>query len=508
MARNLTVNLGLRWEMESPLTERYDRSVKTFDFDVASPIEAQARANYARSPITELPVDRFRTRGGMTFAGGANGRALWQGEKNNLMPRVGFAWQPGARTVVRGGYGLFFETIGANRSAVIQAGYTRSTPIQASLDNGLSFVATTANPFPSGILEPLGAAGGLSTNLGQTANGFPPKRLQPYAQRWSLSIQQEVTKGLLLEASYVGNRGTRIDVSRGINPVPAQYLSTSPERDQPTINFLTANFPNPFFGVIPVATANIQRQALLRPFPHFSGVAIDEPTGYSWYHSLQTRVERRFSRGFTLGMSYTFSKAMEAAEFLNATDRMPYETISSSDHPHRLTLSGIWELPFGKGRRFAAGAPGWANHVIGGWQLNLVAARQAGAPLEWGNVIFRGDIKDIALSKGQRSVDRWFNTDAGFERNSQRQLANNIRTFPMRFAGIRGDGQARWDLSALKNFTLREHVTLQFRAECFNAWNHANLNGPNLAPANSAFGTISGQSPTPRQFQLALKLKF
>ncbi len=508
VARNLTVNVGLRWEMESPLTERYDRSVKSFDFDVTSPIEAQARANYARNPIAELPIERFRTRGGMTFAGGVNGRGLWRGEKNNFMPRVAFAWQPGARTVVRSGYGLFFETIGANRSAVNQAGYTRSTPIQASLDNGLSFVATTANPFPSGILEPVGAAGGLATNLGQAAGGFPAKRLQPYAQRWSLGIQHEVTSGLLVEATYVGNRGTRLDISRGLNAVPAQYLSTSPERDQPAINFLTANFANPFFGVVPVATANIQRQALLRPYPHFNGVSMDEPTGYSWYHSMQTRVERRFSRGFTAGISYTFSKLMEATEFLNATDAMPYETISSGDHPHRLALSGIWELPFGKGRKFAAGGPGWADHVIGGWQLNLVAARQAGAPLEWGNVIFRGNIQDIALPKGGRSVDRWFNTDAGFERNSQRQLANNIRTFPLRFAGIRGDGQARWDLSALKNFRLREPVTLQFRAECFNAWNHPNLNNPNLAPANSAFGTINGQSPTPRQFQLALKLKF
>ena len=312
----------------------------------------------------------------------------------------------------------------------------------------------------------------------------------------------------MVEVSYVGNRGTRLGVGRDWNFTPGQYYSRLPVRDQPTIDFLSQQVPSPFYGLDSIYGQNTSRAALLRPYPHFGGVSVSEPLGYSWYHSMQVRSEKRFSRGYTLQLAYTWSKLMEATSFLNSFDPMPYETLSGSDRPHRLSVSGIFELPFGRGRRFASHLPGVLEGVIGGWQLNAVVNRQSGQALGFGNMIFRGDIKDIPLPKSERTVEHWFNVNAGFERDTQKQLSSNVRTMPMVFGGVRGEGQARWDLSAIKYFPIRERFKLQFRAEAFNAWNHPNFDNPNTSVTSSAFGTVTSVSPSPRQFQLALKVTF
>ncbi|MGH9664255.1 MAG: hypothetical protein ACRD9L_07520, partial [Bryobacteraceae bacterium] len=233
------------------------------------------------------------------------------------------------------------------------------------------------------------------------------------------------------------------------------------------------------------------------------------PVGYTWYHALQVRAEKRFAHGYTFQLSYTYSKAMQATEFLNATDPVPYESISDLDFTHHLVMSGIWELPFGRGKRFGNRLPAPVNAVLGGWQLNGVVQRQSGPPLKWGDVwtLFTGDPNSVALPKDERSVDRWFNTGAGFNRNSSQQLSDNIRVSPLRFSGIRGDGQARWDLSAIKHFHLTEKANLELRAECLNALNHPNLGTPNLTPTSSAFGTITKQD-VPRSWQMALQVGF
>ena len=313
----------------------------------------------------------------------------------------------------------------------------------------------------------------------------------------------------VVDASYVGSRVTRLTVTREYNSTPAQYLSTSPVRDQPTISYVTATFPSPFNGIDPIYGQNISRANLLRPYPQFGSISGDDPSGYSWYHSLQVRGEKRFSYGYTMQLAYTFSKLMEATEFLNNTDPMPYETISALDRPHRLAASGIWELPVGKGRRFGASLPRAVDTVIGGWQLGAVVTRQSGAPLGFGNILFAGNIKDIPLSSGQRDVDRWFNVDAGFNKITAQQLANNIRTFPLRFSGIRGDDQRSWDFSIVKRFALHgERTQLTFRADVYNGWNQTNFAAPNAAPTNSAFGRITATAGDARNWQLGLKLAF
>ncbi|MDX1983336.1 MAG: hypothetical protein SFV51_23900, partial [Bryobacteraceae bacterium] len=389
-----------------------------------------------------------------------------------------------------------------------QTGYSQSTPIQASLDSGLTYRATTANPFPGGLLQPQGPAGGLATNLGQGLTPYYRNMKQGYAQRWSFGLQHVLPGQFLVEGSYVANRGTRLDVSRQLNATPAEYLSRSPLRDQTTIDFLSRQFANPFRGTNPIYGANITRANLLRPFPHFGGIAVEEPIGYSWYHSLQMRAERRFAQGFTFQMAYTWSKLMEAIEFLNEADTVPYESLSSFDRPHRITASGIWEVPVGKGRKFGGGMHRAADFFIGGWQIGAIVAVQSGAPLGFGNAIFIGDIRNIPLAAGDRDVDRWFNINAGFNRNANQQLASNYRQFPLRFGHIRGDNQNSWDFSIVKNFPIYESFKAQFRADAYNAWNMTNFNNPNTAPTNTAFGRITGTAGDARNWQLSLKVMF
>src|SRR5262249_30349917 len=156
---------------------------------------------YAKSPLPELPPSQFRVMGGLTFAGvNGNPRTYWEPDKRDFMPRFGFAYQLANRTTLRGGYGIFFDTAGVNKTGGLQAGFSQGTPIQASLNSGLTYVATTANPLPSGLITPLGAAGGLSTNLGQSVTFYPDHRTRAYVQRWSFGVQQQVLGHFLLEA--------------------------------------------------------------------------------------------------------------------------------------------------------------------------------------------------------------------------------------------------------------------------------------------------------------------
>lgn len=513
----LTINLGLRYEYESPETERFNRAVRGFDRTTPNPIQDKAIANYAKAPIAELPVSQFKVLGGLRFVGGPNPRTLWDGQKANFLPRIGLAYQVNDKTVVRGGYGIFYDTIGVNRSIALQNGFTAITPITASTNNGLTYIATTANPFPNGLFQPLGAAGDLATSLGQPLTVYPVQRKQPYAQRWALSLQRLLPGQFLIDASYVGNRGLRLPVDREINPIDRRFLSRSIERDQPTIDFLKKISPNPFVGIdtvypkaIKLFDDNITRADLLRPYPEFGSIIETQPIGYSWYHALQVRAEKRFSHGYTLNLAYTWAKAMDAVRFLNPSDLAPEYSISEFDRPHRLVISALFELPFGRGRAIASGVPKIVDAVIGGWQLNGVITRQSGPPLKFDSpVILRGSINDVLLSSDKRSVSRWFNTSA-FEtgKNKQPDPDLQIRTFPHLISRIRGDGQSKWDLSLIKHFALTERVRLQFRAESYDALNHPNFDTPNTSPTSSDFGKIKSQGGLSREFQFALKLTF
>ncbi|MBI4874735.1 MAG: TonB-dependent receptor [Acidobacteria bacterium] len=499
----LTVNLGLRYDYDSPITERYNRSVRGFDFAAQNPEAARAIANYARNPLPELPVSQFKVNGGLTFAG-VNGspRALWNGDKNNFAPRIGLAWTPVKDTVVRAGYGVFTVPLGADRSSVNQSGYTLRTSLVASTNNGQSYIASLANPFPSGWPNPPGSSLGLATDVGRAVSYFREQGTNGYMQRYSIGLQQQLPNAIVLDVSYVGNRGTKLGASRQYNGIPNALLSRSLVRDQQTINYLSAQVPNPFYPLpgSNIAGTNVARSQLLRPYPAFTGISTSEPQGFSWYHSLQTSVERRFRQGFTFQFNHTWSKMMEATDFQNDGDPVPSGAISDLDRTHRVALSGIYELPFGRGNPRAL-----VRHLASGWQLQAVWQRNGGAPLGFGNAILVRDIRDVPLSGQAQTLDAWFNT-AAFNRNAAEQLQSNLVTLSNRFPGVRAPGVEVWDISGVKNISFKEKWRLQFRAEFLNAMNHSNLTSPNTTPTNSLFGRISATTGYPRYIHFGLKL--
>jgi hypothetical protein len=515
VTRRLTMNVGLRYEYEAPTTERFNRSIRGFDFQTPSPISEQALANYKKAPIPEVSVSDFRALGGLLFAGaGSQPRGLWSPDRNNFAPRIGLAYQLSTKTVVRAGYGVFYDVVGVDQQDVNQGGFNQPTNIVPSLDNGLTFRATLTNPFPDGLQPPAGAAGGARTFLGRTVSYFHERPLNPYMQRWSFSAQRELPGRVVVETSYVGNRGLKLSANRELNPIPARYLSTSAARDQATIDFLSAQVPNPFFGIpefagTSLAAQRIGRQQLLRPYPHFTSITANVPIGYSSYHSLQLAAEKRFSKGVTFQLAWTWSKFMEATGFLNDSDLALENVVSSQDYPHRFVLSGIYELPFGRGKKLFGSSRGWMELLIGGWQLQGWFEGQSGDALGFGNAIFNGDLHDIPLPLSQRSAERWFNTGAGFETDPRKQLANNIRTFSTRFTGVRADGINNVDLSLFKNFKISERFKSQFRMESFNVLNHVQFDNPGTTPTSSAFGTITAEKGHgQRQLTFAVKLIF
>lgn len=519
VSQKLTINLGLRYEVEGALTERFNRTVRGFDYFGVQSIEAAARARYALNPTPEVPASAFNVRGGLTFAG-VNGepRGAYKTPRNNYMPRLGFAYKLTDKTVVRGGYGIFFGFLGQRRGDVNQIGFSTNTALTPTLNNGVTFIETLSNPFAAfqnGLNAPRGAADGIQTFLGQSITFFNPFPLAPYHQRWELSLQREFG-GWVAEAAYVGNRGTHIETGRNLNVTPQRYLSKATTRDNTTNAYLTALLPNPFVGLMPANAgagfrgANISRQQLLRPFPQFDAVNTTTNEGYSWYHSLQTRLDKRFSKGYTLGFNYTWSKFMEAVEFLNGDDPRPSEVISGSDRPHRFSASGIYELPFGKGRRFGANVNRALSYAVSGWQVSGVYQFQSGVPLGFGNIFFNGDVRNIALPSDEQTVNRWFNTAAGFVTAPAAQPVTNVRTFPLRFGSVRTDQINNIDLSVIKKTEIFENRNLEFRAEFINAFNHVLLPGPQTGVTSAAFGQIvaSNQANYARRIQLTVRFVF
>ena len=507
----LTLNLGLRWEIEQPLTEAHDRYVSGFDFNTPLPIAATVQANYAKSPIPEIPPDKFAVRGGLLYPDTGGPKQAWKTNLGNVMPRAGFAWLATPSTSVRGGYGLFYDVLGTNRITVNQVGYSRDTTLTPSLDNGQTFVATLANPFPNGLLDPVGSALGIMTSVGQGVS-FPYNGnvANPRNHRWSLGLQQELPGNFLIEATYIGARGENLPVVRQLDAVPQQYFSRSPVRDDATNNFLTQAVTNPFAGLLPgtgLNGATVSRSQLLRPYPQFTSIQATETNGSSDYHSLQMRAERRMANGFTVQVAYAWQRTMTETGYLNDSDANLERVISPFDREHTFTSSGLVEVPFGKGRRWGTAWSGATEALLGGWQVTYIFKAQSGAPLGFGNFLFAEGqgVNDILAA--DPTYQQWFNVNA-FNRVTAQQLVSNVRTQPSRFAEVRGPGYAVLDLGVLKNVSLGGRTQAQFRLEAYNALDRANFQNPNTSVTSTALGTITAQNGLPRQLQLAVKLSF
>jgi len=535
ITNRLTLNLGLRYEYEGATTDSANRNVRGFDPDSALAIGAAARAAYAANPIPELPVSAFPVRGGLQFASDSDA-GFYDADTNNIQPRVGFAYALSEKTVLRGGVGVYAipNIIFGN----FQPGYSASQPVVPTLDNGLTFRANLVNPFPDGVAAPVGAADGANTFLGRTLERVVPVAFNNGRNmRYIVSMQRELPGQWLFEAAYAGSRGWDLTTGGGgqageieLNGVPAQFLSTSRVRDQATINFLTAQVPNPFRGLLPGTAFNgatVARQQLLRPFPHFDNIRTRTSDGTSRYNSAQFKLEKRFTSGYSLLAAYTWSKFTERVFQLNPSDADYEERPSEFDVPHRLALSGIFEIPFGRDRRWGGNASAVTDALAGGWSIQAIGQLQTGRPISFHdrNIYFGGDLDSLKTDySGDTNqpvfdISRFYFNDApvqvngqvnaGLQRADQRiRLANHIRYFPSRVLGLRGHGLNLWDISFVKQLRFSERFRGQFHIELLNAFNRVVFNNPNTDPLNAEFGKVSSQANLPRDIQLAVKLMF
>lgn len=522
----LTVNLGLRYEYEAATTESQNRNVRGFDPNAILSITNAAEAAYAANPIPQIAPSAWRARGGVQYASDSN-RGFWNADKNNFQPRVGFADKVSDKTVVRGGAGIYttpFIIAGVN-----QMGYSQSTPFTATQDRGLTFQSTLSNPFPSGVLGLAGNSLGPNAFLGQSLERFAPLDFRNgQLLRYLVNVQRELPGQWLLEIGYLGSHGYNLTTDAELNAIPAQYLSTSRVRDQATIDFLSAQVPNPFFGLLPTGFtgANVPRSQLLRPFPQFNNVPTNRSDGTSQYNAAQVKVEKRFSQGYSIIGTYTRSHFTERVFKLNSTDTEYEKRLSRDDVPHRITASILYELPFGHGRRWGSGVSSFANAFIGGWSVNAIGNLQSGRPLDFRdrNIFFNGDLSALKAKYSNTDVPVWdlsgfYFHDAAVQTNGvddpakQRsdtriRLASNIRYFPSRVDGLRSPFLNLWDISIVKQKSLSGRVRAQFNVEFLNAFNRVVFNDANTDPTNANFGKVTSQNNLPRDIQLAAKIVF
>jgi hypothetical protein len=504
LSRKLTVNVGLRWDIETAGTERYDR-LSAFDPTV-------------RSPLSD-PVNR-ELRGGYLFPNkGLDGRNLRGIEWGKLNPRIGFAYELTPRTVVRSGYGIFF---GQPAYLAVTPGpmFNASTPWVNSLD-GVTPYRLLRDPFPEGINFPEGSRNGLLAAIasGVGNSPYPPTMRTMYNQQWNLSLQRELAPNLVVEADYAGNKGTRLPMTAGwqLNQLPPELLR--PENDLLTL------VPNPFFGIIPsgsVGQRTVQRGQLLRPFPQYTGVGLSRPGwGNSNYHAWQLRLERRFSGGASATVGYTFSKLISdggddvwvSAGFRNFYCRACDRSLSVYDQRHRLVSSFNYELPFGRGKRLGSGWNKALDAMLGQWQINGIATIGSALPLQFGvvqNTSFsfgggqRPDATGQSADLGEgRSLARWFDTSQ-FRLPAAYTFGTMGRTHPQ----LRPDRFENLDFSVFKNFRIRERATVQLRGEAFNSFNHVLFGAPNATVGSLTFGQVTSQANGPRQIQFALKVLY
>jgi hypothetical protein len=516
--RRLSLSLGLRYDYQ---LQPYERNCGTSNFNP-----------FAINPTNGL-------RGRTEYACVDYGRTFAENDANDIAPRVGFSWDVfgNQRTVLRGGYGIFYASVWQfyiNNFESTNGFATTTTTFSPPGGNNLLTAFQFSQGLPSPALQSRGA--GFGPNLFAVSQSAPYREkssLTPMSQQWNLSAQQQMPGGFLLEIAYSANRGTHLLAGDyDLNQADPEKV-----REFGLQGRLNNQVPNPFAGKVPgpFGGATITQLQALRPLPYVGAITVRSPhLGNSTYHALLVTGEKRFAKGYTLLASYTFAKLISdsilnpisfiATEGANdfgyqngLYNRRAERSEDPSNVPHRFVLSGLWELPIGRGRRLDI-QNGFLNAVFGGWQLNTITTIVAGAPL-----IIRGASNGLAdrpnlLRTPELSGDStdpnpergvlWFDPTAFI--NPPLYTYGNV---PRAISRVRTPGAVIVDLSLFKTFTLKEDVKLQFRVEAFNAPNHVNLGRPNMSFSpgpdglnrSDAFGRITS-ARDPRQLQFGLKL--
>ncbi len=516
----LTINMGLRYMLYLPPYETHDR-VSTLTYPGIRP------ESFATGAVAFLRPGSEKLAPNWGRAGIELPRSLFPPDKKNLGPRIGFAYRPLSKTVFRGGYGIFFDTV----PLYITQDTLENLPNMKEDQQSLSL-------FQDGLPTPETFIGFRIANPGPGQFNPGPNDVSPnfknaYVQHWNVGIQRELPGNILLEMSYVGSKGTRLNRRENTNSaepngpgavvplsaVPAQPLNPitgQPFDPDPVAN---AGLRARFRRLVPYAINVWENNALYL----LDNVFQTTSSAFSNYNSAQLRVEKRLAKGFTFLLAYTFSKALSDATGFNGGG--PYDTgnriqdifnkkadkgLASIDHRHRLSFSTIYDLPFGRGKMFLGGSGGIVNKLVGGWSLNGIYTYQTGLPM---TVKFNGDVfgsgtdnarPDLVcnpnLDSGARTVDRYFDTSCF-------KIQSPLRYGTAGRSTVTGPIIHNIDIGILKNTAITERVMTQFRAEFFNFPNHAQWNPPNRFVDQAAFGQINS-ARDPRIIQLGLKLLF
>lgn len=503
LTNNLTLSLGLRWDYESPVTERNNQMNAGFDLNAASPIQV---VNPYQPGAT--------LKGGLLFAG-PNHRLPYARDLNNLQPRVGIAWHPWKKTVIRAGYGVSYL---ATFTTAGNQGFSTSTPYVATDDGFHSNGNTLSNPHPQGILTPTGSKLGLASFLGQSVTFTNPDRVIPKVHQFSIGVQRELPFRAVLEVSYVGSRSKELDVSHQLNAVTrAQFLQYGGNAVAGGPPNLSNSVPNPFAGLLPATGLNgtaTTLQQLLLPFPQFTGVnETNIPIGQAWYNSMQVRFDKRLTHGLNVLVSYTYSKTLEAVGFLNNQDAGPSRTLAATDTPQRVVVSGNWAFPIFRQTH------GVLAVFLKGWQANGIFMREVGFPLAAPSGYYASGIDpNLANPTSLRAYNTCLLETNGVRFGCAsadepiawiQQQTNTLRTLSGRISSIRPPKVPNADVSLFKSFVLHENLRLQFRAEAFNFTNSPQLGAPSTSLTSTAAGSVGlTQSNDPRNVQLSLRLAF
>jgi hypothetical protein len=509
MNSKLTINFGLRLEMEGSTTERYDQQTVMDPF-IKNPLSDQTGLNLL---------------GGYLFAGEDQslGRRGIRSMEFKWNPRLGIAYQLNSKTVIRTGYGIFY---GVPKFAATDrwtgAPYASSTPWLSTLDSAATPNELLRNPFTSGFILPSGRSQGLLSQVGFALNSaWATEMKTPYNQQWNFSIQRNLTNNTILEVAYAGNKGTHNELAQGdLGQLPPELLTPG--------NRLTELVANPFVGLIPTASPlgqpMVQRGQLLRgAYSIWQSVGPGSPAwGNSNYHALQSRFEHRFGGGTSLMLAYTWSKSIADSSdgiwndgqgtMRNWHCRACERSLSSYDVPHRVVVNFNYELPFGKGKKFGSSWNTVTDALLGGWQTNGILTLNSGQPLIFSqttNTSFsfggyqRPDVTGADARIENRSIDRWFDTTQ-FAVAKEYTFGNLSRTHP----NLRKDFTRNLDFSIFKNVRFTERFNLQIRGEAFNLTNTPIFGAPNTNVESGAFGTITTQDNPARSVQIGLKLLF
>jgi hypothetical protein len=556
----VTLNLGLRYDVSLPRTDRFNHQ-NWFDPNVVNPLNG-GKISYT-DPLTGAAVTRPLL-GGEVFASPSQ-RTNYVTDWKDIQPRFGFAFQFDPKMVLRGGYGIYYGQSRSGASGVVPyggQGFNQYTNVITSYNgDGATPYLHLSNPFPTGLIQPAGNSLGLLNDVGFGANGplrIAAANLSPNEQSWTLGIEHQLPWNVVVSADYLGKKGTHLPFSGAnsldiLGPQVEAYAGNTPQ-----MNTLNSYVNNPFYGIITnpdssLSFPQVQAFQLEVPYPEFTSVSTDvQMIANSVYHALQLTAEKRFSNGLEFLVNYTWSKSIDdssvaddnvtwTGSFTSLQDpNKPYleRSLSTFDYPSVLKFSYSYDLPFGRGKMWLGNMPRALDAVIGGWKTNGIWQISDGRPLPLSvsgggipiptygtqrpNVTGR-----IRRNYGHDWVDQFFADPNTAPTNSN--PTGDILNVPPPFTlgnEIRATAEVRTplsftsDLSLSKQFLLspvHEGVNLELRLEAHNAFNHPlfSMGGPGpygsgtLNVGDPTFGMLTSMAPSgPRQVQLALKINF